>query len=157
MAELTNRRRTAIELAGLGFRINHRHRCVGKTVVTKRVQHPHADLINELVSKGTKIIPPNVVTATRMPDGNIAFLERGNSKSGLQHIVERHAAEFAQAGIPESKIPDFLMQVLKNGKVVGQQSRRGGRPIYEVSYEGKTLRVAITVGSNGTIVGANMR
>jgi len=75
----------------------------------------------------------------------------------LQHIVERHGAEFAQAGIPEGKIPDFLTQALKNGKVVGQQSRRGRRPIYEVSYEGRTLHVSITVGSNGYIVGANMR
>lgn len=116
-----------------------------------------SDLINELVSKGTKITPPDVVAATRMPNGNIAFLERGNSKSGLQHIVERHGAEFAQAGIPEGKIPDFLTQALKNGKVVGQQSRRGRRPIYKVSYEGRTLHVSITVGSNGYIVGANMR
>lgn len=116
-----------------------------------------ADLINELVSKGTKITPPDVVAATRMPDGNIALVERGNSKSGLQHIIERHGAEFAQAGIPEGKIPDFLTQALKNGKLVGQQGRRGGRPIYEVSYEGKTLRVAITVGSNGYIVEANMQ
>jgi len=92
-----------------------------------------------------------------MPDGNIAFLERGNSKSGFQHIVKLHGAEFAQAGIPEGKIPDLLTQALTNERIVGQQSRRGGRPIYKVSYEGRTLRVAITVGSNGYIVGANMR
>ena len=116
-----------------------------------------ADLINELVSKGAKITPPDVVAATRMPDGNIAFLERGNSKSGLQHVIERHGAEFAQAGIPEGKIPDFLTQALKNGKLIGQQSRRSGRPIYEVSYGGRTLRVAITLGSNGCVVGANMQ
>ncbi|MBC1368358.1 hypothetical protein HB790_08970 [Listeria welshimeri] len=30
-----------------------------------------------------------------------------------------------------------------------------GRPIYEVIYNGKKYRVAITVGKNGFIVGAN--
>ena len=48
------------------------------------------------------------------------------------------------------------MEALKNGKVVGQQSARGGRPIYEVGFEGRTVRVAINTGSNGFVVGANL-
>ncbi len=112
------------------------------------------DLVDELVKNGTKITPADVVGTTRMPGGQIAFLERGNSSSGLQHIIERHGAEFAQAGIPESKMPAFLMEALENGKLVGQQGRR---PVYEVNYEGNTLQVAITMGNNGYVVGANMR
>ncbi len=117
-------------------------------VVTK------GDLVNELVKNGIKTTPADVVGATRMPSGQIAFLEQGDSSSGLQHIIERHGAEFAQAGIPESKIPAFLMEALENGKLVGQQ---GKRPVYEVNYEGSTLRTAITVGNNGYVVGANLR
>lgn len=116
-----------------------------------------AALITELVDNGVKVTPEDVLKVEKLPDGRIVFLEKGNSASGLQHIVEGHGAEFAQAGIPESEIPDFLMQALRDGDVVGQQGRGAGRPIYEVEYEGRTLRVAITTGNNGYVVGANMR
>ena len=39
--------------------------------------------------------------------------------------------------------------------VVHYQGKGTGRPIYEVNYKGSTQRVAVTVGSNGYIVGAN--
>jgi hypothetical protein len=41
------------------------------------------------------------------------------------------------------------------GKVVGQQ-RDAGRPIYELMYNGVLRHVAITVGDNGFVVGANL-
>ncbi|MCR5587501.1 MAG: hypothetical protein K6F77_08210 [Lachnospiraceae bacterium] len=47
------------------------------------------------------------------------------------------------------------MQAVKSGTIVGYQGRGKGRPIYEFIYEGKTRRIAISIGSNGYIVGAN--
>ncbi|MDV9113944.1 hypothetical protein ACA614_03375 [Lactiplantibacillus plantarum] len=49
------------------------------------------------------------------------------------------------------------MTVLEKGKIIGYQGKgKGkGRPIYEVIYNGKKYRAAITVGKNGFIVGAN--
>ena len=44
------------------------------------------------------------------------------------------------------------MHAIKDGKVVGTQRTR---PIYEVMYEGKLQRVAISISNNGFIVGAN--
>ena len=44
------------------------------------------------------------------------------------------------------------MTALKDGKVVGTQRTR---TIYELMYEGKLQRVAISVGDSGFIVGAN--
>lgn len=44
---------------------------------------------------------------------------------------------------------------VKSGTIVGYQGRGKGRPIYEFIYKGKTRRVAISIGSNGYIVGAN--
>lgn len=41
------------------------------------------------------------------------------------------------------------------GHIVGYQGKGTGRPIYEVDYNGTKRRVAVTVGSNGYIVGAN--
>ena len=45
------------------------------------------------------------------------------------------------------------MQAVLNGKQVGMQ---GTRPIYEVTFNGVKQKVAVTVGNNGFVVGANM-
>jgi hypothetical protein len=47
------------------------------------------------------------------------------------------------------------MTALQNGEVVGYQGTGGTRPIYEYTFNGKLHQTAITVGSNGCIVGAN--
>ncbi|WP_201285615.1 hypothetical protein, partial [Chelativorans xinjiangense] len=111
-------------------------------------------LIDDLVAGGTKITPENVVDIRRLPDGRTVWLETGNNAAGLQHI-NRHADEFAQKGISQEQIPDAVFSALEQNKVVGYQGSGTGRPIYEVNYNGQTKRIAITVGDNGFIVGAN--
>ena len=54
----------------------------------------------------------------------------------------------------KQKIEDIKGYKIKYGKIVEKQGRHG-RPIYEFKYEGKIRRIAITVGDNGYIVGAN--
>jgi hypothetical protein len=80
------------------------------------------------------------------------FLEQGNARAGLQHIVEQHGADFARRGISEAQIPDAVMAAATRGRQVGMQ---GTRPIFEVEFNGQTQRIAVTVGDNGFIVGAN--
>ncbi len=63
--------------------------------------------------------------------------------------------DFAAMGVKSNDIPDLLMKALKKGEIVGYQGRGRGRPIYEVVFNGQKQRVAITVGNNGFIVGAN--
>jgi hypothetical protein len=82
----------------------------------------------------------------------VVFLEKGNSRAGLQHIVERHAGDFANVGVPQDKIGKLVFAAVTTGKVVGAQRTR---PIYEVFFEGKLYRLAVSVGDNGFIVGAN--
>ncbi|MBG8845324.1 hypothetical protein FOG17_04705 [Neisseria meningitidis] len=48
--------------------------------------------------------------------------------------------------------PNYLMTAVKNGQIVGMQRTR---PIYEFTYNGTKHRVAIDIGNNGFIVGAN--
>lgn len=55
-------------------------------------------------------------------------------------------------GITKEELPEFIITVLSEGKQVGIQNTR---PIYEAVYKGETKIVAIDVGSNGFIVGAN--
>ena len=85
----------------------------------------------------------------------IAWLESGSSRAGLQHIIARHGEEFAARGIPEDRIADAVLDAVETGRVVGVQGRPPGRPIYEFTFDGQMQRMAVTIGDNGFIVGAN--
>ncbi|NWA64206.1 hypothetical protein HX773_25290, partial [Pantoea sp. B9002] len=87
----------------------------------------------------------------------IIFLETGSPTSGLQHIIKEHGSQFSQIGVPESQIPNVVMKAVSDGKVVGYQGAGTGRPIYETTINGKKYNIAITVGNNGYVVGANLR
>lgn len=114
-------------------------------------------LFNEMTTQGIKFTPENVVSAAKDNSGKIIFLEKGNSKAGLQHIAEQHGSQFAQIGVSEARIPDVVMKVVTEGKVIGYQGTGTGRPIYETIINGKKYNIAVTVGNNGYIVGANLR
>lgn len=114
-------------------------------------------LIEEVVANGEKISPNKVVMITRDPTGRIVWLEKGNSTSGLQHIIDKHGKEFNGRGISNDDIPTYVLEAVYQGNVVGTQGKRNPRTIYEFVYDGKTQRIAVQVGSNGYIVGANLR
>ncbi|MEO1763519.1 MAG: hypothetical protein AAFR83_16470 [Cyanobacteria bacterium J06629_18] len=122
---------------------------VGKKAIEREA------LLKELQDQGVKHTPENVVKIARSSDGKVIFLEKGNSQAGLKHIIEAHADDFAKRGISEKEIPDLVMKASTNGKIVGFQGKGRGRPIYEVAFNGEKHYVAVTVGKNGFIVGAN--
>lgn len=113
-------------------------------------------LLDELAAAGIKHDPNAVMTIFRSADGKIVFLERGSNNTGFQHILS-HEGEFLAKGIPREQIPTLLEEALTKGKQIGYQGKGFGRPIYEVPFNNTIVRVAITVGSNGYIVGANIR
>jgi len=108
--------------------------------------------IAELEAAGIKFTRENVLLTGRTSSGQVVFLETGNSKAGLTHILERHATDFASAGIPESAIPEVVMRAVTQGEAVGVQR---SRTIYQIDFGGQTQRIAVEVGSNGFIVSAN--
>ena len=73
----------------------------------------------------------------------------------MRHILERHARDFTNVGIPEDEIGGLVFEAVTTGQVVGTEGRRSPRNIYEVVFEGRTYRLAVTVGNNGFIVGTN--
>ncbi|WP_223879890.1 hypothetical protein [Paenibacillus spiritus] len=111
-------------------------------------------LMDELANSGVKYNPNDVVAVTRNADGKLVWIENGNSQAGLNHILN-HADDFAAKGISQGQLPEFITKAVSGGKIVGYQGKGTGRPIYEVSFNGQTQRVAITTGNNGFIVGAN--
>ena len=113
-------------------------------------------LIDEVIANGDKISPDKVVLITRDPTGKIVWLEEGNSSAGLQHIIDRHGKEFNGKGISNDGIPDYVLEAVYQGNIVGTQGKRTPpRTVYEFTYNGETQRIAIQVGSNGFIVSAN--
>ena len=81
-------------------------------------------LIDEVIANGYKISPEKVVLITRDPTGKIVWLEEGNSSSGLQHIIDRHGHEFNGKGIANSDIPDYVLEAVYQGNIVGTQGKR---------------------------------
>jgi hypothetical protein len=112
------------------------------------------ELFTELAASGVNHTADAIVAIGKRADGQTVFLEKGNNQAGLQHIFRQHGSEFNAAGIPHSQIPDLVHKAATQGVQVGMQNTR---PIYEVAFMGKTYRVAVDVGSNGFVVGANMR
>lgn len=111
-------------------------------------------LLQELRERGVRHNPDEIVRIGRAPDGRIVFLEEGNTRAGLQHVKSRHQQDFFNKGVSPEDIPDVIMQaVTSSDPPVGMQGR--GRPIYEVNYKGRILKVAVTVGGNGFVVGSN--
>lgn len=114
--------------------------------------HRVTGLIDDLVEAGVIVTPDDVLKIAKRSDDTIIFLEKGNDSAGLTHIINRHADDFVRAGIPEERIADIVFEEAVNGTRVGTQ---GTRPIYEIVVNGKKIRVTVTVGDNGFIVGAN--
>jgi RHS repeat-associated protein len=75
---------------------------------------PREKLLAELAAAGVKHSAPNVVSVGRVL-GKPVFLETGNGQAGLQHIVQRHAAEFAGHGVEVGDIPNILCAVSPRG------------------------------------------
>ena len=70
------------------------------------------NLMNELKNSGVKYNPDDVLMITKTRDGKLMWLEKGNSKSGFRHILDRHSKDFSNKGITD--IPDFLNKVLQS-------------------------------------------
>jgi len=111
------------------------------------------ELITQLRAAGVKHNPDAILGIAKLPDGKIVFLERGNSNSGWQHILEKRRSNFADRGISEDQIIDAIMVAVTKGKIIGIQGK--SRSVYEVEFNDSLYYISIEVSSNGYIVGAN--
>lgn len=115
-------------------------------------------LIAEVQARGDKISPDEVLGITRDLSGQIVWLEKGHLSgrpSGLANIMHDHEVDFKTKGIASNEIPSFVLTTVAKGKIIGYQGRGTGRAIYEIIYKGVKHQIAVSVGSNGYIVGAN--
>ncbi|NEP58411.1 MAG: hypothetical protein F6K31_15565 [Symploca sp. SIO2G7] len=118
-----------------------------------------AALIAELQKAGIKHTPEKIIRIAKNADGKILFLEEGKAGkggSGLAHILDNHQEDFARRGITEDQIPDAVIAALVQGRFIRNQGTIfPPREIYEIPFNGITQYIAVSVGNNGYIVGAN--
>jgi hypothetical protein len=111
-------------------------------------------LIEEVVAAGHKISPADVVQIVRAPDGRVVWLERGDGRAGLSHILRAgRIGDFARCGVPYSEIPGLAVRAVIRGTWLGRV--RDGGDAYDVDLGGgRSVKVVVAVGSNGYIVSA---
>jgi YD repeat-containing protein len=112
--------------------------------------------VAEMIENSVSFSRGNLLATGRSTStGQIVFLETGGRRAGLQHIIIRHGEDFARIGVSESQIPEVVMRAATEGRLVGYQGRDQGRAIYEILLRQQPQRIAVTIGDNGFIVGAN--
>lgn len=98
-----------------------------------------------------------VVFVSYDSSGKLIWLEKGNEKSGLMHILERHTNDFANKhGVAKNKIYSHINSFIKEGKLeYSKVSERNGRKCYERLYSKSGQYYLQTgVGLNGYMVSA---
>lgn len=127
-------------------------RASDSAVARPRLSDAARELVNEVQRRGDKISPDQVVRIEK--PSRIVWLEEGNERAGLAHLlIDKRVADFARHGIGRDEIVDAVFTALTDGTPIGITGR--DRVVYLVTYQGHSVRIAISVGDNGFIVGAN--
>ena len=121
------------------------------------------ELIEAAVKSGVKITTTNVLRIWRIAnrqnipglESEILWIEQGTDKAGYQHML-KHKEEFKKVGVDESKLMEVAEAATSVGKQSGLQGKSPGRPILGLFFYKKPLAVAISVWSNGFLVGMNV-
>jgi hypothetical protein len=81
-------------------------------------------------------------------------METGTEKSGLQHLMSaRCAGSFAGAGVKAEDIVGVVFDAVIHSTPIGISGE--DRVVFVTTHQGRELRIAVSVASNGYIVGAN--
>jgi hypothetical protein len=111
-------------------------------------------LVADVVAAGHKISSNAVVHIARAPDGRVVWLERGDGRTGLSHLLRaERIARFAEVGVAPTDIPGLAVRAILEGRPVGRKGRDG--TIYDVDIGGGRHRdIVVVVGANGYIITA---
>jgi hypothetical protein len=111
-------------------------------------------LVAEVQKSGHKISPGRVVRIGRDRCGQVAWLEQGDDGAGVTHLLDvKRVGDFANFGIDQEDIVDVVFSAATRGVPVGVTGT--DRVVYLIDYRGQPKRIAVSVGSNGFIVGGN--
>lgn len=108
-------------------------------------------LLNDLRQSGVKFTEKEVIIITKTKKNELVWLEKGNKRKGLEHILLRHEKDLKRKfGLKKEDIPSFVKDVFTNGTEVSSKLKNGG---YQKEYLYKGKHIVISgVGTNGFIV-----
>ena len=112
-------------------------------------------LYKELAKSGSKFNKNDVKFVVKDKSGQLIWLEKGNSKFGLEHIVQRHEQDFKKIhGVSRDNIVPHIKIIISQGnieysKTVSRNGRSGFEKLY--NYQGKYYLLS-AIGSNGYLV-----
>lgn len=110
-------------------------------------------LLTVVADAGHKIDPNEVLQIVRAPDGHVVWLERGNGRTGLSHLLRaERLAQFAGRGVAPEEVPTIAVRAITEGTRLG--SVRDGGTAYEVPLGDRRVDVVVVEGSNGYLVTA---
>lgn len=104
-------------------------------------------LMDELNKSGVKYTETDVVLVTKNYDDKLLWLEKGNEKSGLKHIMDGHKNNFNGINVLA------LIKTLTKQRPISHYEKNDGKQLSDVyiyKKNGKTYLLAY--GSNGYIV-----
>ena len=134
---------------------------------TNRLNETRDRLIQEVLDRGIKITRERVIRIWNRPHLNpelpanitIIWMEFGGPGAGYNHIKRAHGSQFNEAGIPPHDYAELVQAATTVGLFTNFQGRRGdrgtGRAVYLLYFHGRGVAVAITIGTNGFVVGMN--
>ena len=100
-------------------------------------------------------IDKTVAVTTSSITNKPAWLETGSDSAGIKHIMS-HESQFADKGIAKKDIPELIMKAVSKGKFIGYSSKsKKAASVYDVSFNKKNIRIAVTISDNGFIVQSN--
>lgn len=109
-------------------------------------------LIAQLKAAGVKFAEKDIVQIVRSAAGKVVWLEKGNAKAGLQHIMERHASQFSKLGVNgEENVTKLVMDTLRTKSPI--RVEKGGQ-VFSVTMGSTEREMMIVVGDNGFVVTA---
>ncbi|KAH8782181.1 hypothetical protein BGZ57DRAFT_852962 [Hyaloscypha finlandica] len=125
------------------------------------------ELIREELQQGIGIHPQEVVRIWKIGEGRdwvcktfTIRIEKGGPRGGLEHML-RHDTQkpFANRGITGEAFLELIEAATKVGRFIQPQSKthKRPRPIFALKFHGQPVAVAITIGPDGYVVGANFR
>lgn len=113
------------------------------------------NILGQLSLLGVKFNTRDLIFAIKDSKGQIVWLEKGNEFAGMKHIIERHAADFANKhGVNKENLSEHIKNVISNGKIeYSRLVKKGSSAGYEklISYKDKFYTMA-GIGTNGYLV-----
>lgn len=98
---------------------------------------------------GKKIAPEKVIAISELGNDEIIWLESGDEKAGLQHIL-KHGNDLRKNGIAVERLPEILIQAPLQWEIVERTSFHNGGVTLGLKHKNKFYKMII--GGNGYIV-----